>query len=80
MEEKVRRVKEDTIKELEKAQREAGISTLELARRAGLGQAMVYFWKSGRAFPRLETLVMVADALGKDVEICFVDKLEEGEA
>ena len=79
MEEKIRRVKEAAIKELEKARREVGISILELSRRAGLGRETVYFWNSGRAFPRIETLVMVADTLGKNVEIRLVDKEESHE-
>lgn len=74
IEEQVVRLKKEFRDQLERAQKEAGVSTRELADRAGLGPATVYFWKACRNFPRLETLVMIGEILGKDIEIKLVDK------
>ena len=74
IEEKVVMIRAEFREELARAMKEAGIGTRELADRAGLGPAAIYFWMAGRNFPRLETLVMVAEVLGKDVQIRFVEK------
>lgn len=48
-----------------------GVSLRELARRTGLGVATLSRIESGKANPRLSTLVQLADVLGVSIQHLF---------
>lgn len=80
MEEIVKRKRKEFAKLLREQRAETGMTQYELADTAGVGRPSVACWECGYNFPRLDSLVRLAEAMGKDLKICFVDKPEEGEA
>ena len=74
MEEKVKAKRREMAEELARARKEAGMTQFELADLAGVGRSSVAVWEAGYNFPRLDSLLRVADALDKDLEIRLVDK------
>lgn len=52
-----------------KARKEAGLTQSELAKKAGLRQAAVSRFESGKSNPTIDMLASVAHALGKELEI-----------
>lgn len=52
---------------------EAGITQLELSERTGLQQSNLARVESGRYSTRLDTLAVIADALGRKVELVKKD-------
>mgnify|MGYP001623071400 FL=1 len=45
-----------------------GMTQIELARKVGKASNMIYFYESGHAAPRTETLKKLADALGCEIK------------
>ena len=80
MEEKVKAKRREMAEELARARKEAGMTQYELADLAGVGRSSVTVWECGYNLPRLDSLVRLAEAMGKDLKICFVDKENQGEA
>lgn len=74
MEEKVKAKRREMAEELARARKEAGMTQFELADLAGVGRPSVTCWECGYNFPRLDSLVRLAEAMGKDLKIRFVDK------
>lgn len=53
---------------------EAGMTQFELADASGACRSTLASWECGLNFPRIDSLVRLADALGKEVQIRFVEK------
>lgn len=80
MEEIVKRKRKEFAKLLREQRAETGMTQYELADAAGVGRPSVACWECGYNFPRLDSMVRLAEAMGKDLRICFVDKENQGEA
>lgn len=60
---------------IQNIRREKGVTQEALAQMVGVNRSAVAKWETGKALPRLETLVKIADALS-----CPVDELIGGMA
>jgi DNA-binding XRE family transcriptional regulator len=59
----------DLVDELIRARKQAGLTQADLARRAGVSRHTIASLESAEHSPRLETVVAVARALGRTVEV-----------
>jgi len=61
--------------------RDSGTSLQTLARQAGLCNSTLYEWLDGKIkAPRLATMIRVAEALGKPIELSDEPRIALGEA
>lgn len=77
MEELKKKKRKEFARTLKAERAKAGMTQFALADQAGVGRPSVACWECGYNFPRLDSLVRLAEAMGKDLRICFADK-EEG--
>ena len=54
----------------------AGMNQIDLAKAVGKSEASVSLWLSGKAFPRIDTIQKIADALGCATDDLIVERSE----
>ena len=52
--------------------KQAGMNQIELAKAVGKSESSVSLWLSGKAFPRIDTIQKIADALGCETDNLLV--------
>lgn len=50
-----------------------GLSVRELAKRSGISNSAIFYIESGRVSPRLDTLELIANALGCGIKDLFIE-------
>lgn len=64
-------------RELPRYMNKAGMKQIDLAKALGMSKSTVHCWITGKAFPEIDTVQRIADALGCETDDLLVDQSEK---